>query len=220
MSDLEDHAIVEFESINFEDDVIALTDIVDEKKVHSGERGTDDFTIEDDLTMKPEGPAEAAVQLEITPSVDFSETEPPTLPSEQVSEEAVIDSADQVSDEEPINLVNKVSDEEPINLVNKVSDEESINLVNKVSDEEPISLVNRVSDEEPVDLTERSVRLEMSSKISHLSLESLVEQLIEEKYGKKLDAIFAQVMEKILNRKLQELKKKILKGLEDDIDIR
>ena len=54
----------------------------------------------------------------------------------------------------------------------------------------------------------------MPIKITPLQLEALVEKLIEEKYGKKLDTLFAQTLEKVLNTKLKTLKEKILKGLE------
>lgn len=154
MSDVEDHGSVEFESIDFEDDAIELTDVMGEEE-HPGNQSTDDPII--DL----EEPVDAAVQLDKNPPDELSGTDFSTASPEQASEE------------------------EPIDLV------------------EVVELGDAVK--KPLDVSETPI-------------EAMMEKLIEEKYGNQLNELFTQAMEKVLNKKMHALKKKLLKELKDDVD--
>ncbi|MBF0302024.1 MAG: hypothetical protein HQK73_03210, partial [Desulfamplus sp.] len=118
--------------------------------------------------------------------------------------------------DEIIELVNVVQD----NLSGAEADEdgEIIELVDKI-DVSQVLLEKETLPLEPQHISLTGEPPPLSSETEPLlsseeHITALLEKVIENRYGAQLDAMFSQVMENILNRQMDDIKKKILTALQ------
>ncbi|MGD9733374.1 MAG: hypothetical protein AB7U45_14445 [Desulfamplus sp.] len=203
------------------DDFIELEDISDGK-----EFPFDDIT--DENTSSANLPEELK-DIQIVDDEDIVEL------SDVIKDESTV--ADKGSNLDEISAVEQEEDDdEIIELVDKV-DKEDISLISlekktlPLEDQESLSkqagLIEKESLtlEEPLSLSSENVNVvnvedkqPSSEKESLLSSEdqivALLEKVVEDRYGAQLDALFSQVVENILNKQIDNIKKRILTTLQ------
>ncbi|MBF0210622.1 MAG: hypothetical protein HQK68_07025 [Desulfamplus sp.] len=151
------------------------------------------------------------------------------LPFEDISKDIVVEEVS--SDVEPrlvlelednsktvVAKATKEADDEVIELVNVVKDDSSNNptasgtapILDKAEATE-VLLTEELSDKE------HSLENKISEDKISMSEESIVamfEKIVEKRYGGQLDAMVLQVVENIVNRQIDDIKKKILTALQ------
>ncbi|MBF0241971.1 MAG: hypothetical protein HQK64_05750 [Desulfamplus sp.] len=149
------------------------------------------------------------------------------LPFEDISKDIVVEEVS--SDVEP-RLVLELEDNSKTVVAKaaKEADDEVIELVNVVKEDSSSSNITEppiapILDKAELVVTEQSSDKEHSleNKISEdnisMSEESIVamfEKIVEKRYGGQLDAMVLQVVENIVNRQIDDIKKKILTALQ------
>ncbi|MBF0113241.1 MAG: hypothetical protein HQK74_10995 [Desulfamplus sp.] len=146
------------------------------------------------------------------------------LPFEDISKDIVVEEVS--SDVEPrlvlelednsktvVAKAAKEADDEVIELVNVVKDDSSNNptasatapILDKAEATE-VLLTEELSDKEH--------SLENKISMSEESIVAMFEKIVEKRYGGQLDAMVLQVVENIVNRQIDDIKKKILTALQ------
>lgn len=131
---------------------------------------------------------------------------------EEDDDDEIIELVDKV-DKEDISLISLEKETLPVEAQESLSKQEGLIEKESLTLEEPLSLssenVNVVNVEDKQPSSEKESLLSSEDQIV-----ALLEKVVEDRYGAQLDALFSQVVENILNKQIDNIKKRILTTLQ------
>lgn len=230
---------------DFDGELIDLEDISEEKNISFDDISEDDMIVDfEDIGNDSLSSADLVKEIEVDDLADISNL-PDKNNDNFVKDSAIdnnhtakLQGDTLAEDDDIIELVDLArgssdgvgEDDNIIELVNVVAESRDVTTERDVITEEEeavIDLVNIVEDNVSEDrLGDRPGFIESDQSGSETKglpekspsedqIEALIEKVIEKRYAEKIDTLFSQVIGNVLNRQMDDIKKKILNALKD-----